>query len=84
VEPWASFMSNVIGSIWRNLKKRKKMYYSSLSRYFPIQHFKPRNDYVVTGDILHGPQEWRFLVVAFDAILDVVEIEKSLSILYRN
>jgi hypothetical protein len=26
VEPWASFMSNVIGSIWRNLKKRKKMY----------------------------------------------------------
>jgi hypothetical protein len=39
---------------------------------------------VVTGDILHGPQEWRFLVVAFDAILDVVEIEKSLSILYRN
>jgi hypothetical protein len=26
VEPWSSFMSNVIGSIWRNLKKRKKMY----------------------------------------------------------
>ncbi len=24
VEPWASFMSNVIGSIWRNLKKKKE------------------------------------------------------------
>jgi hypothetical protein len=37
----------------------------------------------ITGDILHGPQEWRFLF-AFDAILDVEKIEKSLSILYRN
>jgi hypothetical protein len=37
----------------------------------------------ITGDILHGPQEWRFLF-AFDVILDVEKIEKSLSILYRN
>jgi hypothetical protein len=48
---------NVIGSIWRNLKKRKKMYL--LSQQIPIQNFKPRNGYVVTdGDILqHSPQK---------------------------
>jgi hypothetical protein len=72
-------MSNVIGSIWRNLKKRKKCI-SSL----PILNFEPRNGYVVAGDIFHGPQEWRFLVAALDAILDVEKTDKSLSILYRN
>jgi hypothetical protein len=39
---------------------------------------------VVAGDIFHGPQEWRFLVVAFDAILDVEKIEKSLSVLWKK
>jgi hypothetical protein len=29
-------------------------------------------------------QEWRFLIIAFDAILDVEKIEKSLSVLCKK
>jgi hypothetical protein len=65
-------------------KSEKKKENVFAHQQIPILNFKPRNGYVVAGDIFHSPQEWRFLVVALDAILDVEKIEKSFSILYRN
>jgi hypothetical protein len=58
-------------------KKKENVLALSTDSTTTILNFKPRNGYVVAGDIFHSPQEWRFLVVAFDAILDVEKIEKK-------
>ena len=54
LEPWASFMSNVIGSIWRNLKKKRKCI-SSLSRF----QYRISTSKWLCGNWRHSPRPTR-------------------------